>query len=327
MLDNVDDSTLAPEAAGNFGGFGYITNSNTAQGGTTTQITIAATDSENSTAYIGMKVFLTGGTGVGQYGIIQTYNSGTKIATVNKESDNTAGWDNIIPGTTIAAPDASTTYTIEPALSFTAPGFSSTARTLTTSTTWIDVTYDPVYESFENTSQDSTSGSGSGATFDITKKGTKYLIRLDQGGVGYARLDTITITGDNVGGATTANDIVITVSSINSSNGAIQAFDFTGVAAGGKFAALPSASGNTVNTSTDGSSWSAVTTLPVSTTWTSMAGGRLIIEELAGSFVTGRSYTITDSGDTPWTSFWFKFNCGRNYICCNRCRIICFCTR
>jgi hypothetical protein len=71
---------------GEFGGQGYVTNSNTAQGGTSTQITLAATDSETSTAYIGMKVVITGGAGVGQFGIIATYNSGTKVATVVKES-------------------------------------------------------------------------------------------------------------------------------------------------------------------------------------------------------------------------------------------------
>ena len=42
LLDNVDDSTIAPEADGNYGGFGYVSNANTAQSGTTTELTIAA---------------------------------------------------------------------------------------------------------------------------------------------------------------------------------------------------------------------------------------------------------------------------------------------
>ena len=302
LLDNVDDSTTAPEADGNFGGFGYITNANTAQGGTTTQITLAATDSENSSAYIGMRIYLTAGTGVGQVGIVATYNSGTKIATVTKPSTGAAGWDHVVAGTTISAPDASTTYVVEPRVEFSAPPYTSTAKSLSTSTTWDDITYSPVYESFENTTQDSTSGSGTGATFDITKKGTKYLVRLDQGGTGYARLDTLTINGSNLSGDNTTNDITITVTSINSSTGAIQAFDFEGTGQGGYFVALPSASGNTVNYSEDGTSWTAVTTLPASTTWNAIAGGRLMLEETAGNFVTGRSYTITETGDTPWTA-------------------------
>ena len=299
LLDNVDDSTTAPEAEGNFGGFGYISNSNTAQGGTTTQITIAATDSETSTAYVGMRIYLTGGTGVGQFGNIATYNSGTKVATVTKESDGSAGFDHILPGTTIAAPDASTTYTIEPRLTFTAPPFTTTAKTLATSTTWADIAYSNVYESFENTSADSTSGSGTGAVFDITKKGSKYLVRLDSGGTGYAINDTLTFNGTSLNGTST-NNLVLTVTSVNSVTGAITAFDKEGFGSGGNFVALPSASGNTVNYSKDGTTWSAVTTLPVSTTWTSIAGGRIATEELAGTFITGRSYTITESGDTPW---------------------------
>jgi hypothetical protein len=141
MLDLIEDSTNAAEAEGNFGGFGYITNSNTAQGGTSTSVTIAATDGESSTAYIGMKIVFTGGAGVGQFGIITTYNSGTKLAGVVKESDGTAGFDHMVAGTTIVAPDASSTYIIEPRVTFSAPGYTSTAATLPTSGTWTAVKY------------------------------------------------------------------------------------------------------------------------------------------------------------------------------------------
>jgi len=307
LLDNVDDSTNAPEADGNLGGSGYITSSSTAQGGTTTQITIAATDSQFASAYIGMKIYLTGGTGVGQFGIIDTYNSGTKIATVTKPSTGAAGWDHLVQGRTIAAPDASTTYTIEPALSFTAPPYSSTAKTLSLSSTYADVAYDANYASYENSTQDSTTGSGSSATFDITRKGNKYIIDLDAGGTGYAIGDTITILGSNLGGVDSTNDITITVTSINSATGAILAFDQSGYGAGGYFLALPSASGDDIVSSVDGTTWSTLTgILPVTATWSSIASGRLTIEETAGNFVTGRSYTITDSGDTPWTAIGAK---------------------
>ena len=48
------------------GGQGYITNSNVAQSGTTTQITIANPDSVSSLGYVGMALFIESGTGVGQ---------------------------------------------------------------------------------------------------------------------------------------------------------------------------------------------------------------------------------------------------------------------
>jgi hypothetical protein len=305
LLDNVDDSTLAPEADGNFGGFGYITNSNTAQGGTSTQITIAAVDSETSSAYVGMKVVLTGGTGVGQFGIIGTYNSGTKIATVTKESDGSAGFDHIIPGTTIVAPDASTTYTIEPRVSLTAPAYSSTARTLSASGNYDYITYCPIFASYEDTIQSSTTGSGAGAKFDITKKGTKYLVRLATAGGGYARLDTITIDGLNIGGAAITNDITITVTSINTANGAIREFDFSGTGAGGNFIVLPASAANQdVLTTSNGSTFNTRSgVLPASRTWSGIAAGKLTLTESAGNFVTGRSYTILTTGDSPWTNF------------------------
>ena len=302
LLDNVDDSTTAPEAEGNFGGFGYITNSNTSQGGTSTQITLAATDLEASSAYIGMRVVLTGGTGVGQEGIIATFNSGTKVATVTKPSTGAAGWDHIIPGSTISSPDASTTYTVEPRIQFSAPTHSATAKTAFTSTSWTDATYQPIFANYLATAASSTSGSGVGATFDITKKGTKYVVQLNSGGTGYARLDTITIAGTGLGGLAPTNSITLTITSVNSNTGAVQAFDWTGYAAGGNFIALPSASGNVTNISTDGSTWANGGTLPVSTTWKSLAGGRMGAIVEAGNFVVGRSYTITEPGDTPWLS-------------------------
>ena len=68
------------------GGEDYLTASNVAQGGNTTSITIAATDTQLSTAYIGMRIVLTAGTGAGQYGYVVTYNNGSKIAQVAKDS-------------------------------------------------------------------------------------------------------------------------------------------------------------------------------------------------------------------------------------------------
>ena len=40
-----------------------------------------------------MAVFLTGGKGAGQYGYIDTYNAGTKVATIKKYPDGSDGWD------------------------------------------------------------------------------------------------------------------------------------------------------------------------------------------------------------------------------------------
>jgi hypothetical protein len=251
MLDLVEDSTNAPEAEGNLGGFGYITNSNTCQGGTLTTVSIAATDGESSTAYIGMKIVLTGGAGVGQFAIINTYNSGTKTAGVIKESDGTAGFDHLIAGTTIVSPDASSTYIIEPRVTFSAPGYTSTAATLPTSGTWSAVKYGEtaaVYTSVTvHAYRDATgyegkpgatgaTGNGTGATFTVIRNGWKYTPSIQSAGTGYKRQETFVLRGTLLGGYSmysgpvpagfSSNDLFITITAVNAVTGAILEFDF-----------------------------------------------------------------------------------------------------
>jgi hypothetical protein len=302
LLDNTDDSVLAPEIDGNLGGFGYISNASTAQAGTTTQITLAAVDDEISAAYVGMKVVLTGGTGAGQFGIIATYNAGTKIATVTKESTGGAGWDHVVPGTAIVAPDAATTYVVEPSVTLTGPTYSSTGRTLASAQTYTDAAFAPVFAVYTPISG-STSGSGVSATFTVVRKGVKYSdVKIVSAGTGYARLDTITLAGTSLGGAAPTNSITITITAVNSTTGAIQAFEFTGTAAGGNFVAVASGSRD-VNTSGNGTTWtSGATALPSTSNWVSLAAGKLTVVESAGSFVSGRAYVITSLGNTLFTS-------------------------
>lgn len=302
LLDNVDDSTNAPEVAGNFGGFGYLSNANTAQGGTTTNITIAATDSEISSAYVGMKILLTAGSGAGQYGIISVYSSGLKLATIIKESTGTSGWDHVVPGTTIVAPDASTTYVIEPALSFTSPTFSSTARTLATSLTYVTVDWAPTTAYYSAVA--ATGGSGAGATFNVIRRGPKYLVVIQQSaGSNYAIGNTLTIAGTNLGGASPANNLTITVTSVNTSSGAITQFEFNGTGQGGYFVALASGTQN-LNTSLDGITWASpgATALPSASNWSTAVSGDITVSETAGSFVNGRLYQIISVGNTIWTN-------------------------
>jgi len=208
-----------------YGGAGYITAANTSQGSNSNNysIVIAAADTGLSNTYTGMRVLLTAGSGVGQYGYIYNYNSGTKSALIGKESFTTltitattqgtpstvtvastatlyvnmpfyvastvggltvntvyfvqaiasattfnvatssggaalttaittttaqsvslyaAGWDHVVPGTAIASSlNLTTTYIIEPRISYTAPGYAATSRTLPASATWKAATF------------------------------------------------------------------------------------------------------------------------------------------------------------------------------------------
>jgi len=272
LIDNVDDSTAAPEADGNQGGSGYLTKNGTAQNGTLTSITLSAVDDQLSSAYIGMKIVITAGNGLGQYALINAYNSGTKIADVITEATGAAGWDHFVAGTPIQAPDSSSSYSIEPAVSFTAPTYSSTASTLPTSGTWSTVEYGDTSASYSSLTG-TYSGSGVNARFTVVRNGSKYAsITIDTAGTGYVRLETITILGTSLGGTTPANDLVITITSV-STLGAIQAFDTSGYGLGGRFVAIRS--GSVIGaTSEDGITWTTRTSLmPSGASWSAGAWG------------------------------------------------------
>ena len=240
------------------GGSGYVVVSNVAQSGSTTGIFLSATDGNLSSAYIGMKIYIIGGAGVGQYAIVDTYNAGSKEATVVRDSDGVAGWDHVVPGTTIVAPNSSSTYKIEPRIEVSAPTNSNTSITLPTSTTWYDTKWIDTSAQYTGVTT-TTSGSGTGATFDVTRNSTKYYLTLNAGGTGYSRLDTITIAGGDVGGDGVGNthDITITVTTVNSVTGAVVDYDFEGYACNGTFLAVGAGTNGAV--SLDGETWTAET--------------------------------------------------------------------
>lgn len=303
LLDNVDDSTAAAETDGNLGGSGYVSNANTAQGGTTTQLSLAATDDEISGAYVGMKLLITAGAGAGQVGLVSSFAAGTKIATVTQESTGAAGWDHLVPGTAIVAPDASSTYIVEPAVSFTAPTYDTNSATMATAQSYTDAVFVPTHSVHSPVAASATSGTGTGATFVVTRRGIKYAaVTILTAGTGYARLNTITLNGTAMGGAAGTNNIIVTVTAVNSATGAVVAFEFTGVGAGGNYIAVAAASRN-VNVSANTLTYTAyATALPSTSAWNSLAVGRLTVLETAGSFVVGRSYVITSLGTTVFTS-------------------------
>lgn len=105
------------------GGANYLLRRNQAQAGNSTSITLASNDQNTQANYLGMRVIITSGTGVGQYGYVDTYDNITKVMTVRKESDDTQGWDHVVLGSPIVgALDTTTTYSIEPRVTFSAPG-------------------------------------------------------------------------------------------------------------------------------------------------------------------------------------------------------------
>ena len=104
-----------------FGGEDYITAGNAAQIGNATSLTISNTDTASSGQYAGMAIWIEAGLGAGQYAYIDSFNAGTKQATVRKMSDGTPGWDHVLGEPILSLLDSTTTYVIEPRLEFSTP--------------------------------------------------------------------------------------------------------------------------------------------------------------------------------------------------------------
>ena len=266
-----------------FGGLGYVTFSSTAQVGDSTSITLAATDGSPDNQYVGMTVLLTGGTGAGQIGRITAYSSGTKIATVEKFSTGVAGWDHVVPGTTIVSPDASTTYTIEPTVTFSSPGFTTTVSTSIASSQWTDAVFGQTTGTYIGvTGTYSGAGVPTPATFQVIKNGWKYIVTGLTSGAGYERLETITIPGTSLGGFSPANDLVITITSVDPITGGLVLldedlnpavpFDFAGTGFNGRYVAIRTAASGAY--SNDGVTWTSMS-MPSNQSWTSVAAAQV----------------------------------------------------
>ena len=275
----------------NEGGADYKTAGNTAQGGNTTTITLSASDTEASPIYVGMAIHLTAGTGVGQCGYIQAYNSGTKIATIYKLSTGTAGWDHVVPGTAIvAALDLTSTYIIEPRVTFAAPGFTATNRTLSTSATWTAVGF--------GGSRYIAVASG-GTTSNVSTNGTTWALggalpaSVTWTDVQYGAADSIWVAiASGTSQAASSPDGTTWTSRTMSASA-----NWTSVAYGNSRFVAVASGGTATSYSDDGQSWVAGGALPSSTTWSSVTFGNGVFVAVA----TGGTSTAYSTNGTAWT--------------------------
>jgi hypothetical protein len=155
-------------------GANYVTSSNTGQAGNTTQITIAATDSAISSAYTGMRIQLNGGAGAGQSGYIVSYNSGSKIALVAKES---------FPSMTATATTASSdliTVASTSTLTANMPIYFGTALANIAANTLYYV------KTISSTTQFSISTIAAGTVFDITSDTSSQTVAVHAAGWDHA---------------------------------------------------------------------------------------------------------------------------------------------
>ena len=116
-----EDSTV-------YGGEGFVTIASNAQAGNATQITLAATDVNPTGTYNGMMLYIVSGLGAGQYGVIGSFNAATKIATITKESNGSAGFESIKGASIATTLDATSAYDITPRVIFSEPASGTRAR-------------------------------------------------------------------------------------------------------------------------------------------------------------------------------------------------------
>jgi len=277
------------------GGEGYTLQSNTAQSGSTTGIFLAATDGRLSSAYIGMAIYIIGGRARGQYAYIDTYNAGTKEATVVKE-DGTAGWEHIVPGTEIVNPNSTSTYQIEPRVEIESPTANiSNGNTLDSAVDLAAIDYFETSEEYFDIS--ASGGTGSGVSFDVIRIGSKYYVTLNSAGSGYQRLETLTILGSELGGADSTNDITIRPISLDE-DGAIIEFDFSGYGEKGLFVGVSSDPSATAHTSIDGKTWTTEN-MSTSDPWSDIASG--LIDDGSSIFQTSIIAAISTNGTVNYS--------------------------
>jgi len=268
------------------GGSGYVVVQNNAQTGDATTITIATNDANSITEYLGMRIIITSGAGTGQYGYITAYNNVTKVVSVARESDDQPGWDHVQPGKLPTVPLlTNTTYRIEPRVIFSAPPYAAQEITVPLNTTWSEIVFGNTTETYTNIPvNEAGTGITNGveaaiARFNVTKSGRDYTFTINNGGAGYEAGQILTIDGDQLGGATPINDLVILVTEVSddSTNSILSAQRKTygtgedAFAASGRFVVVSTA-GNAAMYSDDGETWTDFN-MPSSGDWKCLAAG------------------------------------------------------
>ena len=145
---------ISPDGSSNKGGSGYVVKQGSAQVtvSATSTITLSTNDTTQLLSQIeGMRIIITDGTGVGQYGYVDNFVFNSKVVTVRRDSDGELGWDNVIPGTPIATNlDTTTRYRIEPRIIVSAPSYSTESYNLFTNRTYVDVAYGNTTQTYTN---------------------------------------------------------------------------------------------------------------------------------------------------------------------------------
>ena len=286
LLDVSDPEDLAQD----IGGDGYRVSRNTAQATTVpglalTEIRLSVTEVLAAEQMIGMRIIITSGTGTGQYAEVVTFNSGTKVATVRRESDGEPGWDHLIPGTPLVNIfDNSTAYSIEPRVIFSEPEYSTQLGDFGETENWSAGAYGEIEQSFEIQAVVPTNLQeriSEAAIFQVGFAGKRYVIEsIISGGDGYKVGDIVLVTGDQLGGQSPLNDLTISITEVNNQN-EITAAIAKGNPNSGRFVFVAKQS-DAVAVSSNGSNWQT-SSLPAQDDWKILVYGDSKFLAVAGN--------------------------------------------
>ena len=287
-------------------GLGFVLTGNQAQLGNEYTITLAASESVLEATILGMRIILISGEGTGQYGYVYSYNPGTKLCTVYRESDGLPGWDNVLPGTLSSARlTTGTRYRFEPRPVFSEPEFTATAATLAVSGVgWSSAVYGETSETFNNVQGAAGTGTTiditpAAATFNIVKTGRDYGIVIVDGGAGYQIGDIIIIDGASIGGLSIEHNLTLTVTATtdDSTNAITTVRDsVSSIADSGKFILGP-ISGHFGRYSSNGLDWTSFD-FPADGNWKGLAAGNNTFVAIAN----GSSNAAVSNDGYTWTA-------------------------
>jgi hypothetical protein len=246
-----------------------------------------------------------------------------------------AGWEHVVPGTPIQPVlDLTAIYVIEPAVNYSAPGYTATARTLSTPATWNAVgygagryvavangststSYSTNGKTWANGGANSSSqtwtdvqyGGGHGATatavvgglggsggiFTVTRTGTQITsVAVAHGGTGYTTAPTLVVSGGGGSGA------ILTCSVLNGTITDVQV-----IVNGSGYTSNPTVSVDTsvltsIAVDTWGKDYTSTPTVSISDPFSGTAWSS------AGASVVGNYYFHINTAPTPNVKNWYR---------------------
>jgi len=199
---------------------------------------IAGTSVSAAATYTGVAVTTVSGSGSGAIATVTktgggtTYSSSNTVITITTTGGGYAVGNSMkILGTALggASPANDLTFTVGTAGAGQGVSYGLCTEAGLVSGTTNGCKYGPSdYQTFSIT-QTSTSGSGTGLGIDVIRSYGVYdvdPIAINTAGTGYAVGNTVTFSGIQLGGSTTANDLVVTVTAVASLTGAVTAVTY-----------------------------------------------------------------------------------------------------